>query len=624
MAGAVTILEREVLRGQRRWQTYAWRFAFVAVLFGVFLSEYDSSMEWRDLSNPAELAWIGEQLFEYTMFGHWWLLGLLTPILVAQGIVEEKSQGTLDLLAISRISPTRLLWGKVLSSLTSVGFLVLAGMPLVALALGFGGVSVESLFLAYGALLVAVLTAAALSAYFALFARGPIGPLVLTWASLFLFWLAMGLPAIVIADRESVAFSWFSLAWVFFEGIDDVEWVMLWPLVLWVGLSSVILRLAASVFVTLIASSDGDDEDAALLSADVWAIEAMHERQGLRWLVLLGTSMFPFAVGYLNLRGAFLLFGFAWFLLLLYTTVVSVLLRARKVLLFVGSRRAARRLSRSEKAALVDGERRRGERPPGAREVWGNPVAWREIVTGAHGFLSTVVGRAYIVGLLVFVVAVVFADRLEDGAWALTSVFGYLATALLAVMVSISSMVGDRHRGTLGLLCVTPLGAARILRGKLLGVLAHVLPAFAVSTVAGLLGASQWVRRHYWSNGWDVPDTSMMLWRTASNAWIAFAGILFLVAMSLYIAPRVRTPTRAWLACLGAAFALAVVPLIVLAAFDRADVVEEAVAWFNPVMHESFWEDVVSDRAGRSGAMWVAASLLLLRRNGRTLETVVQ
>lgn len=624
MAGARTILEREVLRGQRRWQTFAWRFAFVGVLLALFLAEYDSTMRWHDWADPSELAWVGERLFEWTMYGQWWLLGLLTPILVAQGIVEERSQGTLELLAISRISPARLLAGKVLSSLTNVGFLVLAGMPLVALALSFGGVSVESLVLAYGALLVGVLTVASLAAYFALFAKGPIGPLVMTWASVFLFWLLMGLPAIVIADRESLAFSWFSVAYVFFEGIDDPELTMLWPLVLWTGLSLVILRLASQVFVTLIASSGGEDHDAALLSADIWAIERIHEKQGLRWLVLMGTVMVPLAIGYLGLRGLVLLAGFAWFLLLLYTVVMAVLLRSRQVLLRIGSRRAARRLSRSEQAALVDGERRRGQRPPGAREVWGNPVAWREIVTGAHGFLSTVVGRVYIAGLLAFGVAVAFSHQVDDEFWAVTSIVGYLAAALIAVLVAVSSMVGDRHRGTLALLCVTPLGARRILRGKLLGVLVHVLPVFAVSTFAGLLGASQWVRRHSWGAAWDSGDPAKLLWRMTSNAWIAFAGILFLVVQSLYLAPRMRTPTRAWLACLAAAAALAIVPGVVLATFDHVDFVEEAVAWFNPVFSEAFWDEVVSDRAGRSGLLWIGASLLLLRANARSLERVVQ
>ncbi|MCO4772050.1 MAG: hypothetical protein KDA24_18605, partial [Deltaproteobacteria bacterium] len=337
MAGAGTIVEREVLRGQRRWQTFAFRGGFATALFGLFVLQYRDLTAWQDWSRPSDMAYVGERLFEMTMFGQWWLLGLLTPILVAQGIVEEKNQGTLDLLAISQITPAQLLRGKVYSSLSHVGLLVLAGLPVVALSLSFGGVAPASILVAYGCTFAGVLTLASLSAFFAMFARGPLGPLLLTWGTAFFGWIVMALPAIIAADDED-AFGWMSLAYAFFEGIDEPRLWIAWPVLLWIGLSFAIMHLAGQVFVSLLASRGGEDPDSALLSVEVWGIERLRRRQALRLTVLVFTGPIPLLSGYYGGRFALLLIpSFVWVQLALFTSLVAVLLAARSLLLKTAS-----------------------------------------------------------------------------------------------------------------------------------------------------------------------------------------------------------------------------------------------------------------------------------------------
>jgi len=617
--GASTILEREVLRGQRRWQTFAFRGGFAAAMFVVFAVGYRDLTRWNDWSQPNQLAYVGQQLFEGAMYAQWWLLGLLTPVLVAQGIVEEKNQGTLDLLAISRLTPEQLLRGKVLSSLSHVGLLLLAGMPLVALCLAFGGISPLSIVIAYAATATAVVSIASLAAFFALFARGPLGPLVLSWGVAFAAWLILPLPGLFSADDDD-AFGWSSLAYAFFEGLDHPSLLMLWPCVVWLVISALVLRLASQVFSALIASEHGEDEEAALLSIEVWGIERLRKRQGLRTAMLMLTSpLLAFCVA-LNQPGWLLIFSFVWSLVALYTGLITILLVCRTVLLKAAGFRGKRRLNKAEKAAVAQGPRARGVRPAGSRQVWGNPVAWREVVTRAHGVLATLAGKGYIAALLGLLAFVALAPRygVDPQFFFFLSLCGFVGSAALAVLVATSSMVGEQRQGTLALLCVTPMGGAGILGGKLLATVVYVGPLFAMSTISWLK-ASQWFgsRVDYGSSG--VPDTSLMVLRTLSTIWIAFAATFFLVAASLWLAARMRTPTRAWLATLGMAAVLAVGPGFALALARGRGVTARVVAYINPILQEDFFRAAMPDGIWVSGLGWFTLAVLLLWHNARTL-----
>ena len=629
MAGAATIVEREFLRGQRRWQTFAFRGGFALAMLVFFAMQYREMTRWQDWGAPGDLAYMGQGLFKWVMYTQWWLLGLLTPILVTQGIVEENNQGTLDLLAISNISPSALIRGKVFASLSQVGLLVLAGMPIVALSLGLGGVSPASLVLGYACTLVGALSIASFAAFYALFARGPLGPLALSWWTVFFGWLVMAFPAIIARDGYD-GFAWMSLAYAFFEGIDAPQWFMFWPVVLWAGLSFAVLHLAGRVFATLLASRQGEDPDAVLLSVEVWELERLRRRQALRALILFFTAPLP-VLSHLENGGNLLLLipSFVWVQLALFTALVAVLLTVRRVLLKLGSLVGKRRLSAGEKAALVeaDGPRRRGQRLPGAREVWGNPVAWRETMTRAHGFLTTFAGRAYILGLVLFtcllLVHVHAGDEyVDDELLVAGAAGGFLGTAALAVLLSTASMVAEQRRGTLALLCVSPMGAGRILGGKLLGLVPYLLPPFALASVCALLGAAELMPRYRWWS--SVPDTDLLLLRTAFTIWCAFAGTLFLASSSLYLAVRAKTAGRAWLLTLGNAATLALLPVAALASVRGKGWVADAVAWFNPLLSESFWEDDVPRGAVLSGAIWVVASIVLLVQNARTLRRVAR
>jgi ABC-type transport system involved in multi-copper enzyme maturation permease subunit len=108
------------------------------------------------------------------------------------------------------------------------------------------------------------------------------------------------------------------------------------------------------------------------------------------------------------------------------------------------------------------------------REVWANPVLWREVCTRAHGRAMIVVRLAWIVlfagaiaGLTVEARAAV-PDRLAVAAAVVPMV---LASLLAVAALAVTAVTSERDRGTLDLLLVSDLEPREFVWGKLLGVI---------------------------------------------------------------------------------------------------------------------------------------------------------
>jgi len=161
----------------------------------------------------------------------------------------------------------------------------------------------------------------------------------------------------------------------------------------------------------------------------------------------------------------------------------GALLVARKLLLsgedrFLRQTEPGTRLSRSAAARkLLEDERT-------------DPVAWLE----ARGRWS---GAAHFLLKLLFLyvglgaVAMLFNPILISGGFEIHRLllFGEaVGVLLLAGILGVESLAGERDRGTLDLLLLTPLGNAEILRGKMAGALRALVPFLLLPTLhAGLI-----------------------------------------------------------------------------------------------------------------------------------------
>jgi ABC-type transport system involved in multi-copper enzyme maturation permease subunit len=109
------------------------------------------------------------------------------------------------------------------------------------------------------------------------------------------------------------------------------------------------------------------------------------------------------------------------------------------------------------------------------REVWANPVLWREICTRAQGRALIVVRLAWVVLFAAAVAGLVAesrAPRPDRFAVAAAVVPMLLASLLAVAAMAVTSITVERDRGTLDLLLVSDLEPGEFVWGKLLGVIA--------------------------------------------------------------------------------------------------------------------------------------------------------
>jgi ABC-type transport system involved in multi-copper enzyme maturation permease subunit len=112
--------------------------------------------------------------------------------------------------------------------------------------------------------------------------------------------------------------------------------------------------------------------------------------------------------------------------------------------------------------------------PAAPREVWTNPVLWREICTRAHGRAMIVVRVAWLLTFAAAVAGIAAEARTaapDRFAVAAAIVPMVLASLLTIAALAVTSVTSERDRGTFDLLLVSDLEPGEFVWGKLLGVL---------------------------------------------------------------------------------------------------------------------------------------------------------
>ena len=560
-----------------------------------------------------DLSWMGRRLFEACIGIMAMVLVVATPVLVSQSVGEEKSQGTLQLLRMSGLTPRRILLGKVLSALFQLGGLMLGMLPLLVLATSFGGVGLLQVGLLVSVLVVGTLALAGLSAYFALLGRGPLLALAGCFGFLFVGGMLLPFPTGAFIG-ERLAYGSASLPYVFFQGMNRPHFVMGFALLCWLGLGWKGLRAAEGLFEVL--ASEEIDEDAHLLSPEFWAGERRRRRNTLTLLALVVSGL---VIAALPWRGpveiGLVLWNVAFFLAASERLLIWVRGLAFRIDRFLRARREREHARRDRVGWLR-------RRPP----VLGNPAAWREVFTGAHGPLGRVLPALSIVGLGLLTLDLIYEVQVEEPAlWnvredpMVLGALGFAGCCLLACLLATTSMRDERRRNAAGVLCVSPLGAWGLLRGKLAGVFVYLLAPFAVSTLLTLYGTG-WVLRRV--EGWQmIPVETSPFLRLALTLAPAAAAVFAVTASSLWAAARARTAAGAWGGSLGLLAAYVVVP-VMMRAMGRYEsaTASKMAALLNPMLRREFTNGALPWHGLSSAALWVVVGLLLLWRTRVRLE----
>ncbi len=151
--GLGPVFAYEWLTTARRWQVYAVRALFVALLLAALAVVWRSELTHRTVVTFAGLAEVGQYFFFAIIGTQLVLILMAAPAATAGAICLDKARGTLAHLMITDLSDSEIVLGKLAARLIPALGLVLCSLPVMFLTTLLGGVDPEALF---GAFLVTV------------------------------------------------------------------------------------------------------------------------------------------------------------------------------------------------------------------------------------------------------------------------------------------------------------------------------------------------------------------------------------------------------------------------------------------------------------------------------------
>jgi ABC-type transport system involved in multi-copper enzyme maturation permease subunit len=409
------------------------------------------------LANPqsgaslADLAKSWTQIFKLVAMIQLGMMCFLAPIFTATAITQEKDSQTYNILLTTPLSNAQIVLGSLMSRLYFVVVLLLAGLPIFCVMMLYGGVTLREIFLSFGiAGSTAVLTGSLAIALSVI----KVG----TRRTIFSFYLVIALYLLIL---YAVA----QTSWVVPEGMPGGD-----------GASRVGWFTAIHPFLAL---------QVALNQVPAPPLEDV-SRYGWPWAQMLALPQYTYMV---------------------MTMVISMVLVTASVF-FVrqgqneGEATLLNRITDKFRREPVDELRRK------PRNVWQNPVAWREAATRASAasqsfmrYVFALGGTA--IGIWLLVKYLGQGDPAANGvmvseyrSWLKSLVYIEYATILLVVTnVAATSMTREREADTMDLLLCTPLTSRYIVWGKLRGLVSFAVPFIAVPVLTvGLFAVADLVR----------------------------------------------------------------------------------------------------------------------------------
>ena len=377
---------------------------------------------------------IAAVLFTATSVMQFGAVFLFVPLFVCGAIAGEREEQTLDLLFTTHLSNREIVLGKLASRALALASLILCGLPVLAWMLMFGGVAPEGLLRVEVTTVLTLLFVGAHAIYFSVIATGTLEALVRTY-----WWLGvlvLGIPLLV-----GIA-------------IDDA------PRPIAMALGAVLL------FVNPVG--------AFVMALDVNAYNT--------FAAYLGPWYFP----------ALFIVPAAWLTLLLWHAVARLRQTPAPILLFMKRVPWLRYFWERWYGAVAAMRRRRRAPYTLGGQIMQNPIWLRARLAPVYdrtGHIGLILRAGWAFALLAFALLAIFnSNDLDDEEASMAFVgLAWAAVGLLVVVMAGSSFVGDRRRGFLELVLVTPLTSAQIVDGVFLAVWEHVRPLFWLPWVLGVL-----------------------------------------------------------------------------------------------------------------------------------------
>ena len=135
----------EMVTSARRTRYFVIRVLYAGALFFALVCLYISNNEGRGLSDRAEIAEFAWNFF--CIFSVMQLLAVaaLGPAMAAGAIAQERERRTIEYLFASTLCNAEIVLGKLLARLMHAAYLVLAGMPILFIAMLMGGIAPQAI-----------------------------------------------------------------------------------------------------------------------------------------------------------------------------------------------------------------------------------------------------------------------------------------------------------------------------------------------------------------------------------------------------------------------------------------------------------------------------------------------
>ena len=431
------IFTRELVTAPRRPQHFVYRGVYGTAIFVLMCTAWLVLAGTQIIRTVGDMARFGSILFLILAPLQLALMTFLAALRSASAVSQEKDKKTILLLLMTRLTNHELVLGKLFASLLDILVMLATAAPIFMLLTLFGGVSLAQVARVFAVTLATVLAAGSLGSTVALAREKTFQALAMTALILVLWIGAWEAVALFAGD-------------VFLGGVRVEQ----------------IAAAASPIRAILVAAHPFRDTLPLFGAADSWYV-----------LIALGLAALLNGLAIVRLRvwnpGRELFqqtkeseSGSIWGL--------------EHDLATAGTATTGRgfEIAEAARAGHVDARVRTIDQQ--SREVWENPVLWREICTWAYGRKVLVIKAVYV--LLFIGAAVAVYSSIESGtAFARASEAIVPATArplapffLVSLVIvnalAVTSITNERDGGSLDLLLVTDLSPKEFIFGKMLGV----------------------------------------------------------------------------------------------------------------------------------------------------------
>ncbi|MGH7215057.1 MAG: ABC transporter permease, partial [Tepidisphaeraceae bacterium] len=144
-----------------------------------------------------------DQLLMGLVIGQLVLLVLFVPGIAAVALTGEKEQNTLEMLYASRLTPSQIIWGKILGSISFPILLLVSGLPFLALLHWRGAVDAPKLGWAYVILVLAAVMLAMVSLTISALCKQSATALVFAYVGVLVVCGGTLVPAAIMLEGQS-------------------------------------------------------------------------------------------------------------------------------------------------------------------------------------------------------------------------------------------------------------------------------------------------------------------------------------------------------------------------------------------------------------------------------------